>query len=117
MLRFCKTLLLCLALTGLPLQGIAAVTMSFCKYGASDTAAQAGGSHAHHGASHCEQGKSADAKQPCNDCTPCHLCSALALPGTGAVAAPVVATSHYHTRLPLQPDGFLPDQPKPPPLA
>lgn len=116
MSRFWKALLLCLALAGLPLQGIAAVTMSFCKHGAADLPEQAQASHAQHGDSHPGHAQAGDAEQLCADCTPCHLCSAFALPAANAVVVQEPA-SDFLTALALQPDGYLPDQPKRPPLA
>jgi len=112
--RFWKTLLLCLALAGLPLQGLAAVTMSFCKHGAADVPAQ--DSHTQHGDSHAGNAQAGDAEQLCADCAPCHLCSAFALPAANAVVVQEPA-SDFLTALALQPDGYLPDQPKRPPLA
>ncbi|HEX9180501.1 MAG TPA: hypothetical protein VF859_08915 [Burkholderiales bacterium] len=115
MLKSFRLLLVWLALAGLPLQGFAAATMALCQHGAPDTSAQADASHAHRGDSH-EHGKSGEAKQFCGDCSPCHLCNAFALSSAGA-AVLREAASVFATRLTPQPDGFLPDQPRRPPLG
>lgn len=116
MLKSLRILLVWVALAGLPLQGIAAATMSLCKHGAPDAAALTDVTPAKHGDSHSEHKQPADAEPPCGDCSPCHLCSAFALPAANAVAVQD-ATSIFVIRLALQPDGHLPDQPKRPPLG
>lgn len=116
MLKSLRPLLVWLALAGLPLQGFAAATMALCQHGAPDTSARTDASHAHHADSHSEHGKSGEAGQFCGDCNPCDLCNAFALASASA-AVPREAASVFGTRLTLQPDGFLPDQPRRPPLG
>lgn len=116
MLKSLRLLLVWLALAGLPLQGFAAATMAFCKHGAPDGSARAAATLADQEDSHVGHEKPADAQPACGDCSPCHLCGAFALPAVNAVI-PQDAAFVYLTRLTLQPDGHLPDQPKRPPLA
>lgn len=116
MLKSLRLLLIWLALAGLPLQGFAAATMAFCQHGAPDASGQADAHQGHHGDAHPEHDKSGGAKQACGDCTPCHLCNAFALSSASAAVRGETA-SIYVTRLTPQPDGFLPDQPRRPPLG
>lgn len=109
---------MCVALAGLPLQGIAAVTMEHCPHNAgtiqslAPVADHGDDGHAH---PHSAPGQ-AGGETMCLDCSPCHLCSAFALP-----IAPVALSSN--AGFPLLPvlaasfSGFLPEQPQRPPLA
>lgn len=114
MLKSLKLLLVLLALAGLPLQGFAAATMAFCQHGAPDASSQADAPQGHLGDAHPEHDKSGGAA--CGDCTPCHFCNALALSSASA-ALRGEAESVFVTRLTPPPDGFLPDQPRRPPLG
>jgi hypothetical protein len=116
MLRFWKALLLCLALAGMPLQAYVASTMAWCGHGSTEVVATAPDSHALHTASHGPGDATPQADNSCGDCAQCHLCSAHALPGV-TVAPPVVAGNIHVARHAQQPGGFVPDQPRRPPLA
>lgn len=119
MLKHLRLLLVWLALAGLPLQGFAATTMAFCEQGAPEAPALTGmASHEHHGDSHPEQGTAAGHSTGyCADCTaPCHLCSALAIASPGASLVQD-ASFHYVAGPNPQPEGYLPDRPRRPPLA
>jgi hypothetical protein len=111
----------------LPLQGLAALTMPFCRHaldaGAEQvTHALTDAEHAHHAHDHrtpADQPPSDDHQSglSCNDCGACQLaCAAMMLPspvlGTlAAVAGPL------HVAPPLAPPAFVLDQPYPPPLV
>ena len=77
-----KLLLICLMLW-LPLQGYAATMMPFCARGQHDQQAahqmqqQAQGKHDAHAGHDQHHGSS---NTPCDNCSLCHLCSAMALP-------------------------------------
>ncbi|HET9700691.1 MAG TPA: hypothetical protein VFP70_07220 [Burkholderiales bacterium] len=116
MLKSLRFLLVLLALAGLPLQGIAAATMAFCQHAAPDAIAQVDAHQGHHGDAHPEHDSSGSAKQICGDCTVCHLCNVFALSSANAAAGRATA-SGFVTRLTHHPDGFLPDQPRRPPLG
>lgn len=117
MLRFWNALLLCLALAGMPLQVLSAVTMAWCGHeGGHALTHQAPDSHTEHGDSHSPGDPTLPAGEACKDCSQCHLCSAHALPGVSSVT-PALAASVHVARLAHQSGGFVPDQPKRPPLA
>ena len=115
-----------LLLLWLPLQGVAALTLPFCRHALDAGAEQASvgpadAEHAHHAHDH---GTPAVQSRPdnhqgglsCNDCGACQLaCAAVMLP------APVLGTlaavpGRLHAAPPLAPPAFVPDQPYPPPL-
>ena len=119
----CRSIVFMLLLW-LPLQGLAALTMPFCRHaldaGAQQAAhGQADAEHAHH-----DHGTPTDQPRPgdqqgglsCNDCGACHLaCAAVMLP------APVLGTlaavaGRLHAAPPLAPPAFVLDRPYPPPL-
>jgi hypothetical protein len=116
MLNVLKLLILSLALAGLPLQGYAAVTMSYCMHGPADGTVQPDDPHAHHGDFHSGHTAAEDSGASCNDCPPCHLCDVFALPTPGALVLRE-SVSIFSTRPASPPDGFLPHQPRRPPLA
>jgi hypothetical protein len=110
----------------LPLQGVAALTMPFCRHALDAAVEQAAhgradAEHAHHAHDH---GTPADQPRPgdrqgglsCNDCGACNLaCAAVMLP------APVLGTlaavaGRPHVAPPLAPPAFVLDRPYPPPL-
>lgn len=112
----------------LPLQGMAAVTMPFCRHAGDSGATQPAhdDSHAaHHAHAGHEDGVPADqvpsddhgAGLMCNDCGACHLACAAALRSELAAAALQLITGGLQVRPPLAPPAFVLDQPSPPPLA
>jgi hypothetical protein len=123
-----RRLVIGILLLWLPLQGLAAVTMPFCRHAQAGAAADAAqhhgaGEHAHH-AHH--QGHSSDGAQhepaplptsmTCNDCGACHLaCAAAMLPATALRAAAAV-TGQPDAAPPLAPPAHVPDLLNPPPL-
>jgi hypothetical protein len=114
----------------LPLQGVAAIAMPFCRQADAPLAVgdASGGDHDHHGhhGDHHSQHDGDDHTAPapsddgipltCNDCGPCHLACAPAAvsAGTGAVVA--VFTTERPFGEPSKPRAFIPEQPKRPPL-
>lgn len=113
MLRFCKTIVLCLALASLPLQAVAAAGMALCLPDQhSHTQVDGGDAHAHAVAGTDD----ASAHGTAADDILCHHCGTVALPAllpqTDAAAASDTL-SGTATRLFL----FFPEQPQRPPLA
>lgn len=114
--RFWRMLLLWLALVGVPLQAVSAAAMVLCEHGYPHAPVMTGDSHAGHSDSQPGGDQAGLQGDPCTDCGECHLCSAHALPGVTTMPAGVAASVPIARPSP-QPDGFLPDQPKRPPLA
>jgi len=114
MLRFCKMLVLCLALAGLPLQAVAAAGMAFCLQdhdGHADT----------HGHSHHHTSQYSDESQPpapgvAGDEVLCHHCSAAAVPALQPHLTAAAAADHAPGVSPYL-FLFFPEQPQRPPLA
>jgi hypothetical protein len=116
-----------LLLLWLPLQGLAAVSMPFCRHaldsGIGLTAqkdAHAGhAQHAHepHAPAHGSDTSDHAGGMACNDCGACHLaCAAMMLsePIASALRVPAAKVS---VPSPLAPPALVLDQPNPPPLA
>lgn len=116
MVRFWKSLLLCLALAGMPLQAYSAATMAWCGHGDTTDPSTATDSHTVVVDSHHAGDGSLTADNSCGDCSQCHLCSAHALPGV-TIVTPAVAASVHIARPAQRPGGFVPDQPRRPPLV
>ena len=110
-----KLLLICLMLW-LPLQGYAATVMPFCQHGKQDQHASHQMAQGDQGAPTAHDQHHDSSNTPCDNCTLCHMCSAMALPSFAA-------------QLPIKPDNFFAvpslaayspiflEQPQRPPLA
>ena len=128
-----KLLLICLMLW-LPLQGYAAATMPFCQHNAPKSQGPQSNQHAQHQmpqqAPEQAQGQAQNGQDPhaghaqhhgkgstaCDNCTLCHMCSAMALP---SFAAPVSVKPTHLFNIPSQ-VSFSPiflEQPQRPPLV
>jgi hypothetical protein len=127
-----RRLVVCLLLLWLPLQGMAALTMPFCRHGqepgaaaATEHAAQLHTAHVHAGHRH-DPGPPAQpgAEQPpaadhlaCNECGACHLACAPAVPSHAAEGlAPLPGTPRLGPP-PCAPPAVVLEQPNPPPLT
>jgi ferredoxin len=105
-----RRLVLVLVLLWLPLQGVAAVVMPFCK-----PAHAVPAEHTEHHAHHAGDQHHAPTLHACDDCGVCHLVCAPGVPSEAALSIAQPATEH--TR--FEPRGsprFIPDQPQRPPL-
>jgi hypothetical protein len=114
----------------LPLQGIAAVAMPFCRHALPDTSMEPAmhgerqqGSHAQHehAADHDGHDAGADAPDPgsslaCNDCGVCHLACAPAVAPASSFSASNIMSGQQIAGNPSEPRAFVPEQPKRPPL-
>jgi hypothetical protein len=106
-----RRLVLILVVLWLPLQGMAAVVMPFCKQ-AQPAAAGHAPPHEH------QAGKQ---HQPpvlhgCDDCGVCHLACAPGVPSEVALTLELTATGPARFKA-QAPPRFVPDQPRRPPLA
>lgn len=102
----------------LPLQGLAAAGMSYCRHDHTPPAVQAGmsGHHGDHDCCHDQDSPSASHQTPCDDCGYCHLAGAPALLTTPVGLGYDASFSFkfvFDTHFPL----FYPEQPQRPPLA
>ena len=106
-----RRLVLILVMLWLPLQGMAAVVMPFCKQ-----AHPAAAGHADHHAHQAQDQHRLPASHACDDCGVCHLACAPAVPSEAALSLAPPATEHA-TFEPRGQPRFIPDQPQRPPLA
>jgi hypothetical protein len=126
-----RRFIVCLLLLWLPLQGLAALTMPFCRHAeqSSRSAATAHDvrvhdAHAHAGHVHDPRATlhagAADAPGAgtlaCNDCGACHLACAPAVPSHGLDAAASPPGTPQPGPTPSAPPAVVLDQPNPPPL-
>lgn len=114
MLRFCKMLIVCLALAGLPLQAVAAAGMAFClpdDHGHADFH-----DHSHHHAPQDSDESQLPGPGVAGDEVLCHHCSAAALPALQPHVIAAAAADHAPGLAPYL-FLFFPEQPQRPPLA
>ena len=121
-----RKLVLCLLLAWLPLQGVAAVTMPFCRHGSHETApamqselhAGLHGQHAHEhgGTHHAPAPESGHGALTCNDCGSCHLACAPALLAQAGDTAIVANPGEPPVPSIDAPPAVVLHQPHPPPL-
>jgi hypothetical protein len=120
-----RRLVVLLLLLWLPLQGLAALTMPFCRHALDSDllhsvqeAAPAGHSHHEHGApAPVSHGVDHAGSLACNDCGACHLaCAAVLLPKVGGSVV-ILASGKVSLPPPLAPPALVLEQPNPPPLS
>ena len=122
-----RRLVLAVLLMWLPLQGLAALTMPFCRHApgtaAGDVVAQHGSAadHAGHAHHHDASGAAQEPVQPamsltCNDCGACHLACAAAMLPAPVMRAAAPASGGPDPAPAIAPLAHVPDQPNPPPL-
>jgi hypothetical protein len=106
----------------LPLQGIAALVMPFCKHGLGNSATSLDAMHHQHDERHSahtgyaqDETASASLLSACDDCGHCHLSSTLSLPSPAFPDTDTVtfAAPSFSSNLPR---GFVPRRLHPPPL-
>ena len=107
-----RRLVLILVMLWLPLQGMAAVVMPFCKQAHLDPSGHAVGHHDQQA----EDQHQSPAPHACDDCDICHLACAPGVPCEAALTIALPATEHA-TSEPWGQPRFIPDQPQRPPLA
>jgi ferredoxin len=122
-----RRLVVSFLLLWLPLQGLAAVTMPFCRHALdADTQPaaqpQAHAQHSHHAQEHgapVQERHAADdpGGLACNDCGACHLACAAVMLSEPPVHTLALAAARVNLPPPLSPPALVLDQPNPPPLS
>ena len=124
-----RRLVIALLLAWLPVQGIAAVAMPFCRHAMHQAPVDVHAGH-HHGGSgngvghHADHGSSTLDEVPstasvlnCNDCGACQLACAPAAPPAALAFALPPALAGVFALDPPEPRAFVPEQPQRPPLT
>ena len=116
-----------LLLLWLPLQGLAAVSMPFCRHaldsGIGLTAQEdAHAGHAQHAHAPYTPAHGSDTSEhaggmACNDCGACHLACAAMMLSEAIASALTLPAAKVSVPSPLAPPALVLDQPNPPPLA
>lgn len=110
-----KLLLICLMLW-LPLQGYAATVMPFCAHSKHDQHASHQMSLQAHDDQSAHDQHHGTSNAPCDNCSLCHLCSAMALP-LFAEQAKIKPDTLFSIPPQAAFSPFFPEQPQRPPLA
>jgi hypothetical protein len=116
-----------LLLLWLPLQGLAAVSMPFCRHAVDSSIGltaqeDAHAGHAHHAHEPYTPAHGSDTSDhaggmACNDCGACHLACAAMMLSEPIASALTVPAAKVSVPSPLAPPALVLDQPNPPPLA
>jgi hypothetical protein len=117
-----RRLVLCLLIAWLPVQGLAAVAMPFCKHmqdgSGSHRIMPAGNDHHQHGGHGEELDHHAGfAGIACDDCSACHLASGSLMLTADVVIVEIRAEHALHPRACALRYFFFPEQPSRPPLT
>jgi hypothetical protein len=104
-----RNAILILLMLWLPLQGVAATLVPLC-----EKASQASVEHDHQAHHHEHEGHPAKNPLPCDQCDPCHMCCAMAIPAT-AIQFSQHTGSEFPAATPTLPTLFIPEQPQRPP--
>jgi hypothetical protein len=134
-MRVSRPIVALLMILWLPLQGVAAVAMPFCKHAFAPPASAGataqtnlhdGTQHAHHGhsgsSSHQHDAADTGAQDredsglACNDCGACHLACSPAAPASSAIVGAIDAEGFVQSS-PTLPKLFIPEQRNRPPLT
>jgi ABC-type nickel/cobalt efflux system permease component RcnA len=111
-----RSIVLILLMLWLPLQGVAAAVMPFCKHQAGAAAHQAADQHVHHGHHHGDEPDTASQSFACDDCGTCHLACTPGVP-VSATTLGLPRKAELAAFDPSPPIRHIPEQPKRPPLA
>ena len=116
---FLRKLILIFIMLWLPLQGYAATAMPFCQHNESGQQARHDMMHAAQDDQHSHPSNdqhTAKGGLPCDNCTMCHMCSAIVIP-TIAVNLTITPDKHFDIPAPIRFSLVFPEQPQRPPLV